>query len=108
VDEYTVKVTLSQPYAAAERLFDSIAILPQHLLNDAYEKGAMGQIWSVATPAKSIAGLGPYRLKEYVAGQRLVLERNTAEDGPAGAGEVEVVDDEPAHAKRPPASRRAT
>jgi peptide/nickel transport system substrate-binding protein len=76
VDEYTVKVTMSKPYAAAERLFDSIAILPQHLLNDAYEKGAMGQIWSVATPAKSIAGLGPYRLKEYVAGQRLVLERN--------------------------------
>jgi peptide/nickel transport system substrate-binding protein len=76
VDEYTVKLTMSQPYAAAERLFDSIAILPQHLLNDAYEKGAMGQIWSVATPAKAIAGLGPYRLKEYVAGQRLVLERN--------------------------------
>jgi peptide/nickel transport system substrate-binding protein len=76
VDEYTVKVTLSQPYAAAERLFDSIGILPQHLLNDAYEKGAMGQIWSVTTPVKSIAGLGPYRLKEYVAGQRLVLERN--------------------------------
>jgi peptide/nickel transport system substrate-binding protein len=76
VDEYTVRVTLSQPYAAAERLFDSIALLPQHLLNDAYEKGAMGEIWSVATPAKSIAGLGPYRLKEYVAGQRLVLERN--------------------------------
>ena len=76
VDEYTVKVTLSQPYAAAERLFDSIAILPQHLLNEAYLKGAMGQIWSVSTPAKAIAGLGPYRLKEYVAGQRLVLERN--------------------------------
>ena len=76
VDEYTVKVTISQPYAAAERLFDSIGILPQHLLREPYEKGAMGQIWSVATPAKAIAGLGPYRLKEYVAGQRLVLERN--------------------------------
>jgi peptide/nickel transport system substrate-binding protein len=76
VDEYTVKVTMAQPYAAAERLFDSMAILPQHLLNDAYEKGAMGQIWYDATPAKSNAGLGPYRLKEYVAGQRLVLERN--------------------------------
>ena len=76
VDEYTVRVTLSQPYAAAERLFDSIAILPQHLLRDAYDKGAMGQIWSMATPPAAIAGLGPYRLKEYVAGQRLVLERN--------------------------------
>jgi len=76
VDEYTVKVTMTQPYAAAERLFDSFAILPQHLLKDAYEKGAMGQVWSVATPPAAIAGLGPYKLKEYVAGQRLVLERN--------------------------------
>ena len=27
-------------------------------------------------PANQIAGLGPFRLKEYVAGQRVVLERN--------------------------------
>jgi peptide/nickel transport system substrate-binding protein len=76
VDEYTVRVTLAQPYAAAERLFDSIAILPRHLLGEAYAKGVMANIWSVATPATAIAGLGPYRLKEYVPGQRLVLERN--------------------------------
>ena len=76
VDEYTVRVTLSQPYAAAERLFDSIAILPLHLLGDVYAKGAMANVWSLATPPAAIAGLGPYRLKEYVAGQRLVLERN--------------------------------
>jgi peptide/nickel transport system substrate-binding protein len=76
VDEYTVRVTMAQPYAAAERLFDSIAILPRHLLGEAYQKGVMAHIWSVATPAGAIAGLGPYRLREYVAGQRLVLERN--------------------------------
>jgi peptide/nickel transport system substrate-binding protein len=76
LDEYTVRVTMAQPYAAAERLFDSIAILPRHLLGDAYSKGVTGSMWSLATPPSAIAGLGPYRLKEYVAGQRLVLERN--------------------------------
>src|SRR5262249_35830273 len=32
VDAYTVTFELAQPYAAAERLFDSVAILPRHLL----------------------------------------------------------------------------
>src|SRR5271168_842418 len=31
VDDFTVRFELAQPYAAAERLFDSIAILPRHL-----------------------------------------------------------------------------
>jgi peptide/nickel transport system substrate-binding protein len=76
VDEYTVRVTMAQPYAAAERLFDSVAMLPRHLLAEAYAKGAISNMWAVTTPASAVAGLGPYRLKEYVAGQRLVLERN--------------------------------
>jgi peptide/nickel transport system substrate-binding protein len=76
IDDHTVRVTLSQPYAAAERLFDSVAILPQHLLGESYAQGKMAEAWSVATPAAAIAGLGPYRLKGYAAGQRLVLERN--------------------------------
>ena len=32
VDDYIVRFELAQPYAAAERLFDSVAILPRHLL----------------------------------------------------------------------------
>ena len=76
VDAYTVRVTLSQPYAAAERLFDSIAILPRHVLGEAFAQGRLSDAWPLTTAASAIAGLGPYRLKEYVAGQRLVLERN--------------------------------
>ncbi|HET9359216.1 MAG TPA: ABC transporter substrate-binding protein [Vicinamibacterales bacterium] len=76
VDAHTVRVALAQPYAAAERLFDSIAILPEHLLAGAYARGALAEAWPLTTSAGAIAGLGPYRLKEYTAGQRLVLERN--------------------------------
>jgi len=76
VDAQTVAFELSQPYAAAERLFDSVPILPKHLLLKAYQEGKLAQAWGLNAPASSMAGLGPYRFKEYVPGQRLVLERN--------------------------------
>jgi peptide/nickel transport system substrate-binding protein len=76
VDAFTVRLTVAEPYAAAERLFDSIAILPRHLLETAYVQGTLADAWTTKTTAAAIAGLGPYRLKHYVAGQELVLERN--------------------------------
>ena len=76
VDDYAVRFELAQPYAAAERLFDSIAILPRHLLQSGYRAGGLSQAWSLSLAPREFAGLGPFRLKEYVAGQRLVLERN--------------------------------
>src|SRR5947209_1365395 len=76
VDSYTVRFTLAQPYAAAERIFDSLAILPRHLLEKPYHEGKFAQVWNVNASPAEIAGPGPFRLKEYVAGQRMVLERN--------------------------------
>jgi len=76
VNDFTVRFELAQPYAAAERLFDSVAILPRHLLENGYRAGGLAQAWSLSMPPSQFAGLGPFRLKEYVAGQRVVLERN--------------------------------
>jgi len=76
LDDYTVRFELAQPYAAAERLFDGFPILPKHLLQTSYKSGSVSQAWSISTSPEEFAGLGPFRLKEYVAGQRLVLERN--------------------------------
>lgn len=73
---YRVEFKLSQPYAAAERLFDNVSILPQHLLKDAYEKGELARSWNLTTSPGAMAGLGPFRVKQYVAGQQLLLERN--------------------------------
>src|SRR5437899_8834499 len=33
LDQYTVRFTLPRPYAAAERIFDGLAILPKHILD---------------------------------------------------------------------------
>src|ERR1700687_2018403 len=76
VNAQTVALTLAKPYGVGERLFDGLAILPRHLLETAYKEGKLAQVGGLGTPASQWAGLGAFRLKEYVAGQRLVLERN--------------------------------
>jgi peptide/nickel transport system substrate-binding protein len=76
LDAYRLELEMEQPYAAAERLFDSLAILPRHLLEAAEREGRLAQAWGLGTPSPEIAGLGPFRLKEYRPADRLVLERN--------------------------------
>jgi peptide/nickel transport system substrate-binding protein len=76
VDPYTVRFTLPHPYAAAERLFDGLAMLPRHLLEKPYREGKFAETWSLNTTASEMAGLGPFRLQQYVPGQRILLERN--------------------------------
>src|SRR6266478_2937026 len=76
LDQYTVRFALPRPYAAAERLFDGLAMLPKHLLEKQYHEGHFAQAWSLSVQASEIAGLGPFRLKQYVPGQRVVVERN--------------------------------
>jgi len=76
VGAQTLIFELAKPYGVGERLFDSLDILPRHLLEKPYLDGKLSQWGTLATPPTEWAGLGPFRVKEYVAGQRLVLERN--------------------------------
>ena len=77
IDAYTVQFELAAPYASAERLFDSVPILPRHRLFKAYQEGTLARVWGIETPPDQIVGLGPFRLKEFVPGQRVILERNS-------------------------------
>jgi peptide/nickel transport system substrate-binding protein len=76
VDAWTVVFQLAKPYGAGERLFDGLDILPRHLLEKPYQEGKLAEAGALSTPANQWAGAGPYRLKEYTPGQKLVLERN--------------------------------
>ena len=76
LDDDTVRFDLAKPYAAAERIFDGVAMLPRHLLEKTYRDGKFSQAWNLGAPPSELAGLGPFRLKEYVNGQRIILEKN--------------------------------
>lgn len=76
VDASTLTFQLAKPYGAGERLFDGLTILPRHLLEKPYLDGKLGQSGTLSTPTNQWVGAGPFRLKEYVPGQKLTLERN--------------------------------
>jgi peptide/nickel transport system substrate-binding protein len=76
LDQYTLRFSLPRPYAAAERLFDGFAILPRHILEKPYREGKLVQAWPLNAQPTEVVGLGPFRVKQYWPGQRIVLERN--------------------------------
>ena len=76
IDANTVRFRMPQPYAAAERLFDSVAMLPRHLLEKSYQDGKLSTAWPLSVAPDQIAGLGSFRMKKYVPGEALTLEKN--------------------------------
>ncbi len=76
IDAHTVTLRLAGPYAAGERLFDSIAMLPEHLLAAPYAGGTLSDEWKISTPSDRFAGLGPFQPSVYRSGESLTLKRN--------------------------------
>ena len=75
-DAGTVVVRFPSPFGPGLRLLDNLPILPRHKLERALDEGRLAQAWDSATPVAEIAGLGPFVIAEYQAGQRLVFARN--------------------------------
>jgi peptide/nickel transport system substrate-binding protein len=76
IDDYTVQLTFSRPIGMGLRMLDSVPILPKSLLLKAYQEGRIATAWGPTANPAEVAGLGPFRLKEYQRGERIVLERN--------------------------------
>lgn len=75
-DARTVVVKFSAPFGPGLRFLDVLPILPRHKLEAALNAGTLRQAWGPATPPADLAGLGPFVLQEYRAGERLVFARN--------------------------------
>ena len=88
VDARTVAVTFPASYGPGVRILDNVPILPKHKLEAAQAGGTFAKAWGTATPPSELAGAGPFVLREYTAGQRIVFDRNPhywrkADDGTA-------------------------
>ena len=87
-DAQTVVLTYAAPSGPGLRLLDNLPILPKHKLEAALEAGSFAAAWNSTTTPAGIVGTGPFVLREYQPGQRLVLDRNprywrSAPDGDA-------------------------
>lgn len=77
IDEYTVKFTTPKPFAPFLRQL-SYPIVPKHYFKPYSDKGAsvFNAFLSPNTNPNEIVSNGPFKLKEYVAAQRVVFVRN--------------------------------
>ena len=77
VDEFTVKFTTSEPFAPFLRQL-TYPIVPKHYFKPYSDKGdsVFNAFLNPNTPPNQIVSNGAFRLKEYVAAQRVVFERN--------------------------------
>jgi peptide/nickel transport system substrate-binding protein len=67
LDKYTVRVSYHEPFAPALESW-GMGILPKHIL---YDNDITKEIYS-----RKPIGTGPYRLREWVTGQKVILEAN--------------------------------
>jgi peptide/nickel transport system substrate-binding protein len=75
-DAQTVVVIFAAPHGPGLRILDALPILPRHKLEAALAAGTFADAWSPTTPPAEIVGMGPFVLREYMPGERLVFERN--------------------------------
>ena len=75
-DPQTVVITLPAPFAPTLRLLSSLPIMPAHKLQPALDAGRLRDAWNVSTAPAEIAGLGPFVLQRYAAGERIEFARN--------------------------------
>ena len=75
-DPHTVVIAFPSAFAPGIRILDILPILPRHKLEGALKAGNFAKAWGLDTPPSEIVGLGPFVVREYVPGQRLVLARN--------------------------------
>ncbi|MBI2358402.1 MAG: peptide-binding protein [Deltaproteobacteria bacterium] len=68
IDDYTFRVTYEKPFAPALSSWGNLVVLPKHLLE--------GKDVTKSDLARRPIGTGPYRFKEWISRDRVILEAN--------------------------------
>jgi peptide/nickel transport system substrate-binding protein len=75
-DPYTVVIKTQTPFATMPISAGALEIMPKHVLEGAYKSGTFASAYNVNTPPDQIVTSGPWRVVQYVAGEKTVLGRN--------------------------------
>ncbi len=75
-DSHTVVVKTPSPNAALVACVSNVPIMPKHVLEETYKKGDFAAAYSVSTPPDKLVTSGPWRIAQYVPGEKTVLGRN--------------------------------
>ena len=75
-DPHTVVIKTHTPVGTMLLTAGALKIMPKHALEGAYKSGNFASAYNVSTPADQIVTSGPWRVVQYVPGEKTVLGRN--------------------------------
>lgn len=75
-DSMTVVVRTPRRHTLLIPAVSSVRVIPRHILEPAFRAGTFKSVYGTATAPESIVTSGPWRLKQYVPGEKTVLEPN--------------------------------
>jgi peptide/nickel transport system substrate-binding protein len=75
-DPYTFVVKTPAPLANVVDVVGTVHIMPKHILEPAFKDGSFASAYGVNTPPEKLVTSGPFKLKQFVPGEKTVLDRN--------------------------------
>jgi peptide/nickel transport system substrate-binding protein len=75
-DDYTVVIKTPSPNAIAVPTIGVVRIMPKHVLEGPYKAGNFVSSYNVSTPPAQLVSSGPWRVVQFVPGEKTVLGRN--------------------------------
>src|SRR5688572_25784031 len=75
-DEYTVVIKTPEPNAMLVPLASSVYIVPRHVLEGPFKAGSFASSYSVSSAPEQLVTSGPWRLQQYLPGEKTVLAPN--------------------------------
>jgi peptide/nickel transport system substrate-binding protein len=76
LDDHAVRFKLHKPNGGFLDQVYGLWLIPKHKWEPAWRDGRFNEVMKLDTSPQDVVSLGSFRIKEYVAGQRIVLERN--------------------------------
>lgn len=79
IDDYTIELSTSKPYAPFINYVGDIYIFPKHKLYESYKDGSFQKQWTLETAINTpeeIVGTGPYCIREFLPAERIVYKPN--------------------------------
>ena len=75
-DDYTFVIKTPAPNAMLVPVASAVSVMPKHVLEPVFKSGGFAAAYNVSTPPAEIVTSGPWKVKQYVAGEKTVLEPN--------------------------------
>ena len=75
-DSYTVVIRIARSMAIFPTLVGAVRIMPKHVLEAAWQRGALASAYGVATPPEQVVTSGAWKLERYEPGVRTILGPN--------------------------------